>query len=36
MLPVIPGEIVIASWELIGCLLTSVAAVLSYVFVAGR
>jgi hypothetical protein len=30
MLPIIPSEILTGSWELICCLVTSVAAVLSY------
>jgi len=32
MLPIVPGEVVTGSWELICCMLTSVAAVLSYIF----
>jgi hypothetical protein len=36
MLPVVPSEIIIGSWELICCVLTSVAAVVSYVFVSGH
>jgi hypothetical protein len=30
MLPIVPGEILTGSWELICCMLTSVVAVLSY------
>jgi hypothetical protein len=33
MLPIVPSEVVTGSWELICCLFTSVAAVLSYMFV---
>ena len=36
MLPVVPTEIVTGSWELICCLLTSLAAVVSYIFVSGH
>lgn len=36
MLPVIPVELFAASWEMIGCLLTSLAAIVSYVFVSGQ
>jgi hypothetical protein len=32
MLPVVPSEIVTGSWELICCMLASMAAVMSYVF----
>jgi len=32
MLPIIPSELLTGSWELICCMLTSVAAVLSYLF----
>jgi hypothetical protein len=32
MLPIVPCEIVTGSWELICCLLTSAAAIVSYVF----
>jgi len=32
MYPVVPCEIVTGSWELICCMLTSAAAILSYMF----
>jgi hypothetical protein len=33
MLPVVPGEIVTGSLELICCMLTSLAAIVTYIFV---
>ena len=36
MLPVIPAEILMGSWELICCMLTSLAAFLSYVLFSGQ
>jgi hypothetical protein len=33
MLPVVPTEVLTGSWELIWCMLTSLAAVVSYIFV---
>jgi hypothetical protein len=36
MLPFVPGEIIVASWEVIGCLLTSVLAIVSYVLIGIR
>jgi hypothetical protein len=32
MLPIVPGEVLTGSWELICCMLTSLVAVLSYLF----
>jgi len=32
MLPILPNEVLCGSWELICCMLTSVVAVMSYLF----